>query len=885
VYPYSPPAVPIFAAGCGFEHVEGGSILGSVELLERDRALSVLAEAHDVAARGEGRVVFVSGEPGIGKTSLVTRFVQGLEPGARVFVGACDDLYVPRPLGPFRDLAGAVSDELADALAADAAPHEIQSLLIGELRMPPQPTVLVLEDLHWADDATIDAVAVLGRRIGSLPALLVLTFRRGDVPPGHPLHAAVAAVAVDESVLVELAPLSERAVASLVGDRAEEVYAATGGNPFYVTELVGASASVRLPPSVAVAVLARAARLDADSRRLVELVSVVPGRVATAVLDAVMPEWPVAAEEPERRGLLEVEPRYVRFRHELARHAIVSSIPVASRRRLHAEILGVLLAANADPADVVHHADAAGAEDVVAEYAVVAARRAASLESNREAYSHYRRAADFLDRLPRPEQARVLEELAVVAYFVGRLPEGLAAIERAIEIDDGLGDRQAAGRCRRVLSRLHWIASDGRAARAAALEAVAILEPLGPSSELARGYSTVSQLEMLADDTEAALVWGERALELATELGDEPTRAHALVNIGTARLNTDGSTAPLLEAHRVAEAAGDRHEAARALDNLATSLLVWARPPEALRYADQATAYGAGHEVLIIASNAAVVTAWLRLRAGEWAESERITRREIESGVVIRQITKIVLAELAVRRGDPDAAERLAEVAADGDRTGEPQRILPALERAAEHALLTGAPMPTGRIEALVAGIPPSGRLSARNAMRVAAWAGVAGIDVELTTTASPPYAAMARRDWRAAADAFAEIGWTYDRALMLSLLEDEDALVEAIAISRGLGADPLTRRVAGRLRDLGVSVPRGPRESSRANPAGLTARQLEVLSLLADGLTNAEIADRLVVSPRTAEHHVAAVLTKLGAATRRDAARHAAELGLVSKA
>jgi DNA-binding NarL/FixJ family response regulator len=143
----------------------------------------------------------------------------------------------------------------------------------------------------------------------------------------------------------------------------------------------------------------------------------------------------------------------------------------------------------------------------------------------------------------------------------------------------------------------------------------------------------------------------------------------------------------------------------------------------------------------------------------------------------------------------------------------------------------------------------------------------------------------MARRDWRAAADAFAEIGWTYDRALMLSLLEDENALVEAIAISRGLGADPLTRRVARRLRDLGLSVPRGPRESSRANPAGLTARQLEVLSLLADGLTNAEIADRLVVSPRTAEHHVAAVLTKLGASTRRDAARHAAELGLVPQA
>jgi DNA-binding NarL/FixJ family response regulator len=139
----------------------------------------------------------------------------------------------------------------------------------------------------------------------------------------------------------------------------------------------------------------------------------------------------------------------------------------------------------------------------------------------------------------------------------------------------------------------------------------------------------------------------------------------------------------------------------------------------------------------------------------------------------------------------------------------------------------------------------------------------------------------MYSRDWRRAASAFDDVGWTYDRALMLSLLDDEEALVEAIEIARRLGADPLTARVARRLRALGLSVPRGPRGSTRANPAGLTARQLEVLSLLAGGLTNAEIADRLVVSPRTAEHHVAAVLTKLGATTRHDAARRASELGL----
>jgi DNA-binding NarL/FixJ family response regulator len=138
----------------------------------------------------------------------------------------------------------------------------------------------------------------------------------------------------------------------------------------------------------------------------------------------------------------------------------------------------------------------------------------------------------------------------------------------------------------------------------------------------------------------------------------------------------------------------------------------------------------------------------------------------------------------------------------------------------------------------------------------------------------------MLRRDWRAAADAFGAAGWSYDRGLMLSLLDDEEALAEALEVARDLGAEPLTRRVLERMRELGLRIPQGPREATRANPAGLTARQLEVLELLTEGLTNAEIAERLVVSQRTAEHHVAAVLMKLGASSRREAVRRATELG-----
>jgi len=854
-----------------------------VDLLERDAALAALMEARASAARGEGRMVSISGEPGIGKTSLVRRFA-GDHGDGRVLLGTCDDLSIPRPLGPFRDLAGSVSAELEDALAANAAPHDIQDLLIAELERAPGPVVLVLEDVHWADDATLDSISVLGRRIGALPALVVATHRSGEAPPGHPLHAALGAVPGDALVLLELGPLSQDAVAALGGDDADAVYAATGGNPFYVTELLASRDAAELPPTVANAVLARVFKLDDPARRLLELVCAVPNRVSASVLDEVMPGWAAAAEEPERRQLLEIDGTHVRFRHELARNAVLSSLSAVKRRAIHGEVLTALLAARADPADIVHHAEAAGDEEVLSDYALVAARRAAALESNREAYFHYRRAADFADRLSPVERADVLEELAAAAYVVGRADEGFPAIESAIAIHRELGDEAAVGRCTRVLSRFHWFVGDGAPARAKALEAITILEPLGESIELARACSGVAQLAMLAEDGGQALRWGQRALELATSLGDESTRAHALVNIGCARMHMDpDDMAPLLDAHALADAVGEREDATRALGNLGYVLMTWGLPDPGRRYAEQALAYASGHEVHMYASYVTTLLAWMRLRSGDWDEAARITHGEIERGItVVQLLAKTVLAELAVRRGDADAADRVADLAEHADRAAEPQRIMPAIELMTERALTEGEPMPTDWIERLADHLAANGALGARYGVRLAGWAAVAGIEVEPDGRDAGPYAAMRRRDWRVAADSFGELGWVYDRALMLSLTDDEPALAEALQTARRLGAEPLTRRVMTRMRELGMRVPRGPRTTTRANPAGLTARQLEVLTLIAEGLTNAEIAERLVVSQRTAEHHVAAVLAKLGTANRRDAARRAAELRLL---
>ena len=855
-----------------------------MELLEREAALAALREAHVAAARGNGRVACVAGEPGIGKTALVGSFLAGLDPGAHVLLGTCDDLSIPRPLGPFRDLADAVSPALRDALRGGAPTHDVQELLLEELEREPRPTVLVLEDVHWADDATLDTITVVGRRIGGMPALLVVTFRGGEAPAPHPLRAALGAVRSGQLAVVELAPLSKDAVASLSGADSEALYAATGGNPFYLSELLAARGSEEPPASVANAVLGRMSRLGDEARALVELVSVVPGRTPVALLDAVTPEWALAAEEPERRALLEVDPGHVHFRHELARHVVRASLPAALRRGLHVRIVEALTAAEGDPAEIVHHAEAAGADEIVSRYALVAARRAAALESNREAYSNFRRAADFFDRLAPGARAEALEELTTAAYLVGRLDDAFAAIEQARAIHDELGDRAALGRCTRMLSRLHWFAGDGEPARAKAVEAVGILEPLGETVELARAYSGVSQLAMLEEEAAEAERWGERALELATRLADVPTTAHALVNVGCARLQRDPSdVTPLIEAHAAADSAGEREDATRALGNLGFVLMTWAEPREAARHARRALAYAERHEVHAYVSYVTTLLAWLRLRAGDWEVAERMTRGEVERGISVVQIlARTVLAELAVRRGDADAGARLAELSANAERTGELQRIFPVIELGTERALVEGGRLPIERFEQLAAPLGPGGMMAGRFSGRLAGWAAVAGVEIEPGAPAARPYAHMRTRDWGAAAAAFEELGWPHDQALMLSLCDTEDELAHALDIARRLGAAPLAARVGERMRELGLRVPQGPRTTTRANPAGLTARQLEVVELLAEGLTNAEIADRLVVSPRTAEHHVAAVLLKLDAPTRRDVARRATELGVL---
>jgi len=245
-------------------------------LLERDDQLAALAAALAEAHAGSGRLVFVGGEAGVGKTALATAFWQ--RAGCRVLVGHCDNLTTPAHLAPLADVADVTGGELEARVAAGREPRQVAAALISELR---RPSLLVLEDVHWADQATLDVLRVLGRRVPTTRSLVLATYRDDEIEGDHPLRAVLgelaSAAAVTRLAVPRLSAAAVRALASERGADGDAIHRLTGGNAFYVTEVL-AGAGDALPGTVRDAVLARVGRLAPESRRLLEVVSLVPAR-------------------------------------------------------------------------------------------------------------------------------------------------------------------------------------------------------------------------------------------------------------------------------------------------------------------------------------------------------------------------------------------------------------------------------------------------------------------------------------------------------------------------------------------------------------------------------------------------------------------------------
>jgi DNA-binding CsgD family transcriptional regulator/tetratricopeptide (TPR) repeat protein len=860
-------------------------------ILERDAELSVLATAVREAAGRRGSVVLIMGEAGIGKSSLVGALRSHLPAEGRLLVGYCDDLATPRTLGPFRDLVGSVGTELSRAVTDGSDRDRVLSALRTELTWPEHPTVLVIEDVHWADDATLDALRYLIRRIADLPAVLVLTYRDDDLNREHPLHGLLGQASRSDHVRhLRLHRLSQQAVRQLSAGSpvdAHDLFALTAGNPFFVHELLASAQGERVPPTIADAVLARVRSLDPSTQDVLDQLAVVPSALDRWLVDALVPgtgQGAVAAlAAAEERGLLSVSTRRIAFRHELTRRAIADALPAARLMALNQRVLDALIEHDgSDMSRIVHHAAQAGDQVAIVRYGPAAGRDAAGAGAHREAVAHFGLVLQYHGRFAPEERAQLLAQYAIECYTIGAIDKAVEAGRGAVEENRSLGNLGQLGACLRWLSRISWMAGDRANAEQAGREAISVLERAGDSRLLALALSNESQLCMAAGRFAESIAYGERAVALAREAGDAAVTAHALTNIGVSRwgLGDPAGQPTLDEALRVALEAGDVEDACRAYVNLVRNLLDWCRLEEAERYLTAAMKLAEDSEFFGILSYMQVMRARLEFARGSWDEAVRAAEAAVDAFLPARCPALVVLGRVQARRGQSQAARLLSSAWELAVQIDELQRLGPAASARAEEAWLRGD---HARVRDIVTPVyQEARRLSDRvQQAELGYWLAQAGQPAEIAS--DHPYALQAAGRWQEAAAAWEAAGCPYEHAAALAESPEPDDLLTALGILDELGATPLATLVRGRLRALGTTrIPRGPRGETRVNPAGLTARQVEVLRLLGQGCTNAEIASQLVVSVRTVDSHVAAVLAKLGAASRREAAARAAELGVL---
>jgi DNA-binding CsgD family transcriptional regulator/tetratricopeptide (TPR) repeat protein len=853
-----------------------------MELLEREPYLQTLARALSEVESGSGQLVFVSGEAGVGKTALLRRFAEDARSRSPLFWGACDAAFTPRPLGPLYDIARQGRPDLLPLLQAGADWLSVASAFLSGFTAGPACSLVVFEDVHWADEASIDLIKYLGRRVQATNILLILTFRDDEIGPEHKLKILLGDLATSTAIRrIRLAPLSPEAVRALAEDSPldpSRLFEQTNGNPFFVTEVL-AGGGEGIPATVRDAVLARAARLSRSGRALLDAAAVTGPRIESWLLAALTGSEITAVEECLAAGMLQTRGDLLAFRHELARQTILDAISAPRRLMLHRETLSALEAAAAgrgDLARLAHHAEGAEDAQAVLRYAPSAGGQAAAANAHREAAAQYARALRFSQHLPAPERALLLEAYALECHTVDRGVEGIAARREAVEIWRTAGNPLKQGENLALLMGMHFRLGQNDEAEQSSQAAIEILEALPPGRELATAYRMQAALRMFHRDQQEAIRWGEKAVALAERLNDRHIVADSYNAIGSAWIMTDFERGRgyLEHSMEIACEAGLDPLVCNAYANLGSAAGEVYRYLDADHYLAQGLAYAAERD---LDGHRNYMQAWQALAAlqlGRWDSVGDIAGGLLKrAGVslISRVVALLALGRLRTRRGDPGVWEALDEALALAEQTQTLQRIAPARAIRAEAAWLMGDNDRAGE-EARAAYDFAASKSHPWFTGELAFWRRRAGEELIPPDWVAPPYALAFTGDWAGAAQAWEVLGCPYEAALARAD-GDSAARLAALETFEGLGARPAADMVRRKLRFERVKgVPRGARAATRNDPFTLTPREREILELLAQGLSNPDISDRLHLSTRTVEHHVSAILSKLGVQTRGEA-------------
>ena len=970
------------------------SSFSSPPLVGRDRELRTLRARLADALAGQGSLVLIGGAAGVGKTALTTALAgEAAAAGALPLVCHCYDGAETPPYGPWIELARRFDATLT--LAASPAPRleaaTSQEDLFAQCRAflvavaAERPALLVLEDLHWADPASLDLLRYLARGLVELPLLLLATYRADELERHHPLQALVPLL-VREAPVTRLAlrPLGDHAVQTLVRARynltgeeatrlAGYLLARTEGNALFVNEqlrtleeegllrrdagrwALGDLADVGVPLLLRQIVDARLARLGDEAAALLAIAAVIGQEVPLAVWGAVAGADEEilldVAEHAEAAHLLAAGSfgQRVRFAHALIREALYEAVPALRRRRLHRQVADALIAApRPDPDAVASHLQRAR-DARAAGWLVRAGERAERRYALITAGSRYEAAVAVMEAtgVDANERAWLLLRVAALRRFHD--PQGaLARLAAAASQAEAGGDPRLIARIRLCRGMLRCFVGEIRTGLGDLTEAWDAIEALSspdrPTDER-EGFidrvanrGTVVAWAAYAGRLDEARAQAERYLaDIAVPSAqrvDAAAVAATWLSLGFVHAlrgeiePADGAYAAAREAYRtvnhlvyVAQSLRDElwHVAIpyRA-DDVAGRERLAREAEEAARQASVAQAIGEAEDF------ARYPQLPLLALSGAWREAHRVAE-SLEAYTIanLRHFRAANLGPILRAQGEGDRAWHLVrEVWPQGPATEPGEAVirftLPLQRLAAELALdagdlatarawleaherwlaWTGAHL--GRAEGLL--------LRARYlhiAGKTSAAVDDAARALELARSPRQPLALLAAhralgelaavegrlgeaRGHFGEALALAEAcAAPFERALTLLALAQAEAAARDVPAARGLledarticldlGAQPALIQIAALTARLDAGTNERP-----TNPAGLSAREVEVLQLLATGLSNAQIAERLFLSPRTVKVHVAHIFDKIGVANRVAATRFALDHGL----
>lgn len=859
-------------------------------LVERERELATVASCADAAHAGEGQFVVVSGESGAGKTAFVEQVVADGTGLARVLSATCDPLDTPRPLGPVYDIADALSEATRGLLADAEHPYDIFDAVLADLCA--EPTTLVIDDLHWADQGTIDLLRFVLRRIHRRPLLVVGMARDEEVGPTHPLRTLLADIARSGSAhLVALQPLSVDGVRELVADRmvdAAWLHQITGGNAFFVTEMLD-HAGGDLPRTVRDAVLGRTGGLDESEWDVLNLLSCSPEALPDYLLAGLGVTMPTLRRLHDAH-LIRRTTRGVGFRHDLCRLAVASVLPPGAEPSLHLRMMSAYeQAGRTDPAVMTHHALGAGDQQRIRLAAVEAAKTSARSGAHRQAAEFYRIAMESGGELTPEAEAELLELVAAEYYLTDQLDAAIDACQRALRVRKLTGATAELSADHHSLAVYDWYNADRRGADEHAAQAVTVVDRDNESlsrpvlASLGHAFAMQAYLAMQSNDLQRAESNLVHAKEIAASSRDSAlsVRIEIIEGICSVIAGEETGRDTVLEIMR---------SAPRHLDEIYSSGY------SNLTYLDvEQRRLGDAADLLNISipmtweRDLPICRVWqlgargrLSMLSGDWddALADAGSVLDVQTAPLARTWPHLIRGLILLRRNG-NGADELDQAWKLARSYGEPVRVMPAAAALVERAWLTGQVVDVTEYKRLLEGARGPGLDWARG--ELAMWLRRLDPTVNADEVAQS-YRLYLDGDTAAAAAEFERLGTVYEAALALTESGDDRRARRGLDMLDRMGATAVADKVRLDLRATGMKgVPARRRATTLSNPAGLTRRQVEVLQRMDDGLTNSELAAQLYLSAKTVDHHVSAILAKLDVANRRDAVRRGRELGIIA--